>query len=195
MEPLDRTHWSKGVSATSLAAFVVIALAIVGGAAAEVSVSAMTVQKTDLPPGFSQKFSHRVSAAATGVPGSVRHGYVSGWQRNFTRLQGVDTAALTSTALEYTDQAAAHQSMQSIWRTVLKHSGAKRLTVGRPLGYESRAFVYETGTGITTYAVAWRYKNIDAVVLLVGLRSIGVTADLATRLAVRQQQHIRAERG
>jgi hypothetical protein len=195
MKHFDRTRRRKRVRAASLAALVVIALGAVGGAAGAVSVSAMTVQKSDLPVGFSQKFSHGVSAGATGVPGAVGHGLVSGWQRNFTRLQGVDTAALTSTALEYTDQAAAHRSIQSVWRSVLDHTGAKRLTIGRNLGYESRAFVYETGTGITTYAVAWRYKNIDAVVLLVGLRSIGVTEDLATRLALRQQQHIHAERG
>lgn len=155
----------------------------------------MTVQKSDLPAGFSQKFSHGVSASSAGVPGALRGGFVSGWQRAFIRVQGTDSEALTSSALEYTSRAAAHRSLQSIWRSALNHTGAKRIGIGRQIGYESRAFVYQTGTGVTTHAIAWRYKNIDAAVLLVGLRSIGVTADLATRLALRQQHHIRAERG
>lgn len=177
---------------TALAASVAVVGA--GVAVAAVSLSAMTVQKSDVPTGYSQKLSHRLSVPAT-VAGARKAGYVTGWQRGFTRLQGVDTAAVTSTALEYTSKAAAHGSVQSIWRNVLGHSGAKRLTVGRPLGDEARAFVYQSTGAITTYALVWRYKNIDGIVLLVGLRSIGVTAEAATRLAVRQQEHVRAERG
>jgi hypothetical protein len=181
--------------AVALAAAAATAAAGVGIAAAGVSVSAMTAQKSDLPSGFRQTFSHGISVASTGARGATRHGFVSGWQRSFTRVQDINSAVLTSSALEYANQAAAHRSVQSIWRNVLDRTSAKRIIIGRDLGFEARAFVYRTGTGITTYAIAWRYKNIDAVVLLVGLRSVGVTADLATRIALRQQRHISLERG
>ena len=190
----DRRRGRQRRGLVSTAVLALVGVVGAGVAVAAVSLPAMTVQKSDTPTGYSQKFSHRLSVPAA-VGGARKAGYVSGWQRGFARLQGVDTAALTSTALEYTSRAAAHNSVTSIWRNILGHSGAKRLTVGRPLGDEARAFVYQTTGAITTYAVSWRYKNINGIVLLVGLRSIGVTAEAATRLAVRQQEHIRQERG
>lgn len=176
---------------------VVVAGALAATAGATVSVGEhMTLVKADLPAGFSQTFSHRLPQdELIKMQGTVTAGYGGGWQRAFARLQGVDTSVITSTAVTYDTSDHAHTAVRATWKRTLAHTGAKRLTVGRPLGHEARAIAYQTATGITAYAVVWRYENVNGSVVVVGLKSLGVTLDLATRLAVRQQRHVRAAAG
>ena len=165
-----------------------------GGNASSASLDDMTLRESDLPAGFDQVFSHRLPRAEMiEIQGAVTSGYRGGWQREFTRAQGVDSALVTSSVLKYATADDAHRAVRRSWRHIVDHAGAKRLLVGRPLGHEARAIAYQTTGGITAYAVVWRYKNVNGSVLVVGLKSLGVTLDLATRLAVRQQRHIRLE--
>jgi hypothetical protein len=43
--------------------------------------------------------------------------------------------------------------------------------------------------------VAWRYKNVNGIVLVVGLSSLGVTQQFVKDLALKQQAHIKAAVG
>jgi len=174
---------------------VVTAAAVAAGASASsATLDDMTLRESDLPAGFDQLFSHRLPRAeAIEIQGAITSGYRGGWQREFTRAQGVDSAVVTSSVLKYATTDDAHRAVRRSWQHILDHAGAKRLLVARPLGDEARAIAYQTTGAITAYAVVWRYKNVNGSVLLVGLKSLGVTLDLATRLAVKQQRHMRLE--
>ena len=172
---------------------VAVIVAAAAAAAASPDLKAMTLHESDLPAGFDQQFSHPLPRTQVIViQGAVTHGYLGGWQREFTRVQGVNTAAATSSVLRYASADDAHRAVTRGWQHVLTKTGAKRLVVGRPLGSEARAFAYQSGV-LSAYTLIWRYKNVTATVLVVGLKSLGVTLDLATRLAVKQQQRIREQ--
>jgi hypothetical protein len=185
-----RTFHSLGLAILTT----LVAGALIGTASAQarvVSLRSMTLTTPDLPAGFSQKFSHRLPARdAAALQGAGTNGLVDGWQRLFTRLQGVDTAAVTSSVLRYASAGDADQAVRSSWRHILTYTSAKRVSVDRPLGDAARAITYQTTGGVTALTVIWRSGNIDSSVLVIGLKSIGTTLDLARQLAVKQQQHI-----
>ena len=156
-------------------------------------VASMTLQESDLPSAFSQHFSHSIpSVQVRALQGSMVPRYVDAWQREFTRVQGVNTAAVTSSALRYGSPAKAHDAFAQIWKQIAKRSGAKPFRTG--VGSESRAFTYPKGP-LSAYAVVWRYKNVNAIVLSLGLGSIGATQQAAKALALNQQTHIEAAAG
>jgi hypothetical protein len=43
--------------------------------------------------------------------------------------------------------------------------------------------------------VTWRYKNVNAIVLVLGLAALGVTQQFAKDLALKQQTHMKAALG
>jgi hypothetical protein len=118
-------------------------------------------------------------------------GYITGWEAQFTRPEGFRTAIVVSSVALYGSVAQAHASMLDTWKRAAKQRRVKRLSLGSPLGHEARAFSY-TAKGATVYIVIWRYVNLKARVLLGGLPSLGATAQQATRLAIKQQRHIKA---
>jgi len=184
---------NRPLNGVALAIMLVVAAALAAGTAAAFSadVKSMTLRESDLPVGFDKDFSHSIPRSQViALEGSVMPGYVDGWQAEFTRVQGTDTSVVTSSALRYGSSAQAHTAVVRAWKRVAKRTGAKRFVVSVPLGQEARAFAYPT-TGVTLYSVIWRYKNVNGWVLLAGLESLGVTGEQATRLAVKQQRHIK----
>jgi hypothetical protein len=181
---------------TRIALSIVLVVASSSGAGAVLAagshVKEMTLRESDLSVGFDRDFSHSIPRAQViALEGSVMPGYVDGWQVEFTRVQGADSAVVTSSALRYSSSTRAHDAVVRAWARVAKRTGAKRLVVDRPLGSEARAYAYPT-SGITFYSVIWRYKNVNGWILLAGLESLGVTAEQAAGLAVKQQRHVRA---
>jgi hypothetical protein len=191
-------HRTSHTCALSIATAVVVGMLATGADAQTVQtpLRAMTLTTHDLPAGFSQKFSHRLPTRdAAALQGAATAGLLDGWQRLFTRLQGVDTAAVTSSVLRYSSDSDADQAVRSSWTHILTYTHAKRLGIDRPLGDAARAIAYQTTGGITALTVIWRTGNIDSSVLVVGLKSLGMTLDLARQLALKQQHHIETEGG
>jgi hypothetical protein len=156
-------------------------------------VASMTLHESDLPSAFSQHFSHSIpSVQVRALQGSMVPRYVDAWQREFTRVQGVNTAAVTSSALRYGSPAKAHDAFAQIWKQIAKRSRAKPFRTG--VGSESRAFTYPKGP-LGAYAVVWRYKNVNAIVLSVGLASLGATQQSTKQLALKQQTHMKTSIG
>lgn len=168
----------------------VLGLATVGVAATP-NLGSMTLQLSDMPAGFSRDYSHSVSKAQViKEQRYVMPGFVAAWEAQFTREEGFNTAVAVSSVTRYRSAPQAHASMLDTWKRAAKQSGIKRLSVGSPLGHEARAFSYTT-KGVTVYIVVWRYANLKARIFLGGLPSLGATARQATRLAIRQQAHMR----
>jgi hypothetical protein len=162
-------------------------------AASARKVASMTLQESDLPSAFSEKFSHSVpKVQVQALQGSMVPRYIDAWQREFTRVQGVNTAAVTSSVLRYESPAKAHDAFVQTWKQVAKRSGAKPFRTG--VGSESRAFTYPKGP-LSAYAVVWRYKNVNAIVLSVGLTSLGATQQSTKELALKQQTHMKTSIG
>jgi hypothetical protein len=180
----------------SLMAVAVCLLAVaawVGSAGASMPVGSMTLRESDLPSAFSQDFSHAVPAIQVRVlQGSMLPRYLDAWQRAFTRVQGLKTTAVTSSVLRYGSPASAHQAFAQTWQQIAKRTGAKPFSVG--VGSESRAFTYPKGP-LAAYAVTWRYKNVNAIVLMVGLTSSPATQQFTKKLALKQQARMKAAAG
>jgi hypothetical protein len=176
---------------------IIVCLLFIGisssAAGAATPVASMTLRDSDLPSAFSQQFSHAIPAVQVrALQGSMVPRYFSAWQREFTRVQGVQAAAVTSSVLRYGSAASAHQAFAQTWQQIAKRTGVKAFSVG--VGSESRAFTYPKGP-LSTYAVTWHYKNVNAIVLVVGLTSLGVTQQLTKELALKQQSHMKAAVG
>jgi hypothetical protein len=174
-----------------LLALTAVLLATAGVAGASTAkVASMTLQDADLPSAFSQHFSHRMpKVQVRALQGSSLPGYLDGWQREFDRVQGLNTAVVTSSVLRYGSIAQAHAAFVQTWKQIANHTGAKPLSVS--VGQESRAFSYPT-EALTAYAVAWRYRGANGVVLVVGLKAVGATSQSAIGMALKQQARMKS---
>ena len=179
-----------GIRPPALALALLTAVGIAATAALAASTSSMTLHASDLPKGFSQDFSHAIPRVQVrALQGRTLPGYIEGWQTELTRIHGVRSAAVTSSALRYGTRAQAHTAFMQIWKQIAKRSGARPFRVG--VGHESRAFSYPSKL-VTAYAIVWRYKSVDALVLAVGLSSEGVTEQMTRQLALKQQARMAA---
>jgi hypothetical protein len=162
-------------------------------AVASAPAASLTLRDSDLPSTFSEDFSHAIPAVQVrALQGSMVPRYLAAWQREFTRVQGLQTSAATSSVLRYASPAKARQAFAQTWQQIARRTGAKPFSVG--VGSESRAFTYPKGP-VTAYAVTWRYKNVDAVVLVVGVPSLGATQSFTKDLALKQQSHLKTAIG
>ena len=176
-----------GLGVGSLAAAVVAGVTPV---AAAPNLASMTLQESDLPAQFSQHVSHSIpSLQVRALQGTLVPRYLAAWQREFTRLQGLNTAAVTSSVLRYGSPVKAHDAFAQIWKQVGKQTGAKPFKAG--VGSESRAFTYPKGP-VAAYAVVWRHKNLVALVLSLGVTALGTTQQSTKALALKQQTHMKA---
>jgi hypothetical protein len=172
----------------------VLAVVLAGIAAASTpDPSRLVLRFADLPSGFTQKYSHRMSAAQVRKEqGSVRPGYLTGWENQFDRSALTGAIQIVSSSAVYKTTAQAHASMLWTFRKLATSPKFRRMSVGRPLGDESRAALYtihQSGFSVTVFAVGWRSGRIKAAALVGGISNT-LSPELAIRLAQKQQARI-----
>ena len=172
-----------------------VALIASAAVASNPSLKPMVLRLNDLPASFAQDYSRAVPRGAGAPPG-----YVSGWEVEFIGLVKPDNVAIVhSQVSRYRTAAQAHASILDSFKGAANLKGVKRISIGRPIGSDTRGFSYQTeyqGNPVTMCVVVWREANVKASVQ-VGMMtrtesSLGASARQAAQLAVKQDAHMRS---
>ncbi|MGZ4409421.1 MAG: hypothetical protein ACXVY6_11600 [Gaiellaceae bacterium] len=167
----------------AVSGLVVVVLAVVTGASAGRSLSAMTLQLRDLPTGYTQSKSFACSPSCMKkTQGSVPAGYVNGWERDY--YAGLKQVA--SRATQYTTNASASRSVRSAWANAERH-GCKRVSLVEKIGDEARMDLCKEN-GVSVYAVTWRSGKFRGAILL---SAYVVGGKEAAALGVKQQTRMK----
>lgn len=182
----------NGVARLHLGAVALLAFVVIAGTAAASSPSLrlMILGLNNLPAGYAQDYSHSISKAdVMKEQGFVMPGYVTGWEAQYTRSEGFNTAIIDSSVNRYGTSAQARASIFDSSKRAAKQKGMKRISLGASFGQDARAYTFDTkqgGVAVKVYIVAWRYGSLKASVLLAGLASLGATAEQVKQLALKQ---------
>jgi len=176
------------VAATALAAGAGVAVA------AGVSPRSLVLQPADVPAGLVRTVDRHIGAAElVQEQGSVRPGFVTGWEAQFAASKPAGgIVEITSRVSVYKTSDAARASLLWSYRRALAKPPAgwtvTRLDVA-PVGGLARMYALHGHTGgkaLTVYAVIWQSAKVKASVFVGGATG-SVRLSQAKALAARQQ--------
>jgi hypothetical protein len=184
----------------------VLTLALAGGYFAATALPSskpdtkvMVLQLRDLPTGFGLEKGHYVSNAeanrqATTKKDYARLGRITGYDAEYTKRGIAGLIQVDSTASLYKTARGARDSIRVSFRAADRGGDFKRLSVGAPIGNESRLYLStdkDNGVNVDIYSVVWRSGPVYAAVVAGGLAG---TVDAVDVVALARKQQARIAR-
>jgi hypothetical protein len=179
---------------------VLLAPAAGGAPSPSVKASALVVEPGDLPVGFVRLSAQPVSNAAAWAQAGVKKNYeslgrITGYKVVFRKSGAGGIQNLESVANIYRARTGASKSLRATAKALERRRTASltRMSIGPALGHEARAYrmkIKKGAASIGAALVAWRYRNIYAVVVGAGLEP---SFDPARVLEIARLQQARIE--
>ncbi len=162
----------------------------------------LVLRLSDLPAGFSLDKGRYIGNAqavkdleqGVSLADYKRWGRINGYEATFSRETVVDLLQVVSGASSYRTIEGNRDSLHYSFAKMAKQRGFKRVSVGRTIGQESRAYstsVTSDGVKYRVVGVLWRYRTVKGSVIGAGVQGT-VDAEQVFGLARAQQSRIEA---